>query len=146
MADVTDVKDLGSGVIGGMECDHLAFRKMDVDWQIWIAQGSRPYPCRYDIATKVVAGSPEYSIQIRDWKTGSDVASGASSLRSSLMKLMIVVESRPPESAAWRRARVAAIGIRRGRPCRPAAGFHAQPPGRRLAISSVGRPMPFSSR
>ena len=76
MEDVVDVKDLGSGVIGGTECDHLAFRKTDVDWQIWIAQGSRPYPCRYDIATKVVAGSPEYSIQIRDWKTGSDVASG----------------------------------------------------------------------
>ena len=77
MEDVVDVKDLGSGVIGGTECDHLAFRKRDVDWQIWIAQGSRPYPCRYDVATKVVAGSPEYSIQIRDWKTGSDVASGS---------------------------------------------------------------------
>ena len=76
MEDVVDVKDLGSGVIGGTECDHLAFRKKDVDWQIWIAQGSRPYPCRYDIATKVVAGSPGYSIQIRNWKTGSDVASG----------------------------------------------------------------------
>ena len=76
MEDVVDVKDLGSGVIGGTECDHLAFRKKDVDWQIWIAQGSRPHPCRYDIATKVVVGSPEYSIQIRDWKTGSNVASG----------------------------------------------------------------------
>ena len=76
MEDVVDVKDLGSGVIGGTECDHLAFRKKDVDWQIWIAQGSRPYPCRYDIATKVVAGGPGCGIQIRDWKTGSDIASG----------------------------------------------------------------------
>ena len=24
--DVTDVKDLGSGVIGGIECDYFAFR------------------------------------------------------------------------------------------------------------------------
>jgi hypothetical protein len=76
MEDVVDVRDLGSGVIGGTECDYLAFRKKDVDWQIWFAQGSRTYPCRYDIATKVVAGSPGYSIQIRDWKTGSEVASG----------------------------------------------------------------------
>ena len=83
MEDVVDVKDLGSGVIGGTECDHLAFRKKDVDWQIWIAQGSRPYPCRYDIATKVVAGSPGYSIQIRDWKTGSDVASGGFSFTAA---------------------------------------------------------------
>ena len=76
MEDVIDVKDLGSGVIGRTECDHLAFRKKEIDWQIWIAQGSRPYPCRYDIATKTVAGSPGYSIQIRDWKDGSGVASG----------------------------------------------------------------------
>ena len=80
MEDVVDAKDLGSGVIGGTECDHLAFRKKDVDLQIWIAQGARPYPCRYDIATKVVPGSPEYSIQIRDWKAGKDVASGGFSL------------------------------------------------------------------
>src|SRR6516164_1529830 len=75
MADVVDVKDLGSGVIGDTECDHLAFRKKDVDWQIWIAQGARPYPCRYVIASRLVPGEPEYSIQIRDWKTGDEVAS-----------------------------------------------------------------------
>ena len=75
MEDVVDVKDLGSGVIGGTECDHLAFRKKDVDWQIWIAQGARPYPCRYDVTTKVIAGNPAYSIQIRDWKAGGEVAS-----------------------------------------------------------------------
>ena len=44
MADVVDIKDLGSGVIGGVECDHLAFRKDEVDFQIWIAQGKRPIP------------------------------------------------------------------------------------------------------
>ena len=49
MPDVTDIKDLGSGVIGGIECDHFAFRTKEVDWQIWIAQGDRPYPCRYVI-------------------------------------------------------------------------------------------------
>jgi len=74
MRDVIDVKDLGSGVIGGVECDHLAIRKKEVDWQIWIAQGKRPYPCRYSIATKDLAGQPQYIIQIRDWKTGNEVA------------------------------------------------------------------------
>jgi hypothetical protein len=73
MSEVTEMKDLGSGVIGGVECDHLAFRANDVDWQIWIAQGLRPYPCRYVITSKKVANGPQYSIQIRDWKAGSDV-------------------------------------------------------------------------
>jgi hypothetical protein len=74
MQDVTDVKDLGSGVIGGTECDHLAFRNKDVDWQIWIAQGEHPYPCRYVVTAMKVDRAPQYSIQIRDWKTGADVA------------------------------------------------------------------------
>ena len=74
MHDVVDVKDLGSGVVGGVECDYLAFRTEEVDWQIWIAQGERPYPCRYTITTMVLPGSPQYTIQIRDWKTGDEVA------------------------------------------------------------------------
>lgn len=75
MSEVIDVKDLGSGVIGGKECDHLAFRTKEVDWQIWIAQGSQPYPCRYVITSKLIADGPQYTIQVRDWKTGSDVPS-----------------------------------------------------------------------
>ncbi len=75
MPDVVDAKDLGSGVIGGVECDHLAFRNKDVDWQIWIAQGDHPYPCRYVITSKLVADGPQYSVQVRNWKTGGEVAS-----------------------------------------------------------------------
>ncbi len=72
MPQVVDAKDLGSGVIGGVECDHLAFRTPELDWQIWIAQGERPYPCRYLITSTQVTGWPQYSIDIRAWKTGRD--------------------------------------------------------------------------
>jgi hypothetical protein len=72
---VVDVKDLGSGVIRGIECDHLAFRTKEVDWQIWIAQGDRPYPCRYAIASTKVKGTPQYTIDVRGWKAGTEVAS-----------------------------------------------------------------------
>lgn len=76
MQDVNDVKDLGSGVVGGTECDHLAFRTKEVDWQIWIAQGASPYPCRYVITTKQVDQAPQYSVQISNWKAGAEVAAG----------------------------------------------------------------------
>ena len=36
---------LGAGVIAGVTCDHLAFRTDTVDWQIFVAQGDRPFPC-----------------------------------------------------------------------------------------------------
>ncbi|MGO4620342.1 DUF2092 domain-containing protein [Ensifer sp. 2YAB10] len=73
MKGVYDSKDLGSGFVNGKECDSLAFRKDDVDFQIWVAHGDQPYPCRLVITSSKVKGGPEYSIQIRDWKTGDGV-------------------------------------------------------------------------
>jgi hypothetical protein len=83
MGDVTDIKDLGFGVIGGMKCDHLAFRAKDVDWQIWIAQGDHPYPCRYVITASQIDQAPQYSIQISDWKTGVDVVADEYSFKNT---------------------------------------------------------------
>ena len=77
MTDVTEAKDLGSGVIGGTECDHLAFRGKEIDWQIWITQGSRPFPCKYVITSKLVAGYPAYTIQLGDWQSGGAAVDGA---------------------------------------------------------------------
>lgn len=73
MADVTDVKDLGSGVIRDKECDHLAFRTQDTDWQIWVAQGDAPYPCRFTITSKMMAQGPSYTVDVTRWNTGEDV-------------------------------------------------------------------------
>ena len=70
MDGVTDVKDLGSGVINGQECDHLAFRSEETDWEIWIAQGDTPHPCRYVITSKNVDQAPQFTMVIRDWKSG----------------------------------------------------------------------------
>ena len=51
-----------------------------MDWQIWIAQGDRPYPCQYVITSPKVKGSPQYTVDVRDWKTGAEVASDSFSL------------------------------------------------------------------
>jgi hypothetical protein len=83
MTDVVDIKDVGSGVIGGKECDHLAFRNKEVDWQIWIAQGPIPYPCRYVITAKHVDQAPQYSVQISDWNAGNDAARDGFTFKNS---------------------------------------------------------------
>lgn len=85
MEEVVDIKDLGSGVIGGVECDHLAFRKKDVDYQIWIAQGSSPYPCRFVITSKFLATSPQYTIQTSDWQFGDQVEAVAFEFQNPTM-------------------------------------------------------------
>jgi hypothetical protein len=68
---ITEAKDLGSGVIRGVECDHLAFRNAEVDWQIWIAQGDAPYPCRFTITARDVPQAPQYTVEVRDWRAGA---------------------------------------------------------------------------
>jgi hypothetical protein len=92
MHGVTDIKDLGSGVIGGTECDHLAFRNKEVDWQIWIAQGDHPYPCRYVITAKDVDQAPQYSIQITDWKAGDDATADDYAFKNATSAQQVDIE------------------------------------------------------
>lgn len=72
-SSLTAILDLGSGVIGGLECDHVALRTADADVQIWVAHGDAPHPCRLVITGKGVDGAPQYSVDIRDWKAGGAV-------------------------------------------------------------------------
>jgi hypothetical protein len=65
--DLEQSSDVGIGYVSGIECDHLAFRKGDVDWQIWIQQGKHPLPMKYVITSKWVTGAPQYSIQLSNW-------------------------------------------------------------------------------
>jgi hypothetical protein len=77
MGDVVESKHIGRGVIDGVECDHLAFRNTDVDWQLWVEVGSRPIPHKYIITSKAVTGAPQYTLRIKDWKTDVSVAADA---------------------------------------------------------------------
>jgi hypothetical protein len=69
MTDVIDGVHVGQGVIDGVECEHLAFRNPDTDWQIWIETGARPIPRKYVITSKAVTGAPQYTLRIKEWKT-----------------------------------------------------------------------------
>jgi hypothetical protein len=69
MANVIDAEHIGQGVVDGVECEHLAFRGTDTDWQIWIEKGARPVPRKYVITSKTLAGAPQYTLRIKDWKT-----------------------------------------------------------------------------
>ena len=54
-----EAKHIGRGVIDGVECEHLAFRNQDVDWQLWVQVGAKPIPCKYVITSKAVGiGAP----------------------------------------------------------------------------------------
>jgi len=76
-ADVMEAKHIGLGVVNGRECEHLAFRNFDTDWQIWIATGDEPMPCKMVITSKTINGAPQYTVRITSWETGVEVAADA---------------------------------------------------------------------
>ena len=69
MEGAIDAKHIGLGVIDGVECEHLAFRTLEVDWQIWIEVGARPIPRKYIITSKTVTAAPQYTLRIKEWRT-----------------------------------------------------------------------------
>jgi hypothetical protein len=84
---------IGQGVIEGTECEHLAFRGVDTDWQIWIEVGDKPIPRKYVITSKTVAGAPQYVLTIRKWKSDEAVADNAFVLSEPQGVKKVVLES-----------------------------------------------------
>src|SRR3954470_151476 len=41
MSTVIQARHIGQGVVDGVECEHLAFRGTDTDWQLWIETGAK---------------------------------------------------------------------------------------------------------
>jgi hypothetical protein len=77
MADVLDAKHIGQGIIDGVECEHLAFRNADTDWQVWVEAGPRPIPHKYVITSKTVTGGPQYTLRIKEWKIDAPLGADA---------------------------------------------------------------------
>ncbi|MET0808806.1 MAG: DUF2092 domain-containing protein, partial [Pseudoxanthomonas sp.] len=57
---------VGDSVVEGVDCDHLAFRQADIDWQLWVAKGAHPLPRKIVITTRHELGNPQFAA-IMDW-------------------------------------------------------------------------------
>lgn len=77
VAGVREAKYIGRGVIDGVECEHLAFRNFDTDWQLWVEVGDKPIPRKLVITTKTLNNAPQYTLRVKKWKTGIKPAGNA---------------------------------------------------------------------
>ena len=66
-AGTTEGFVVGKSIIEGQVCDHLAFRAVNVDWQIWMRSGDKPIPCKYVITTTDIEGMPQFSVTVRSF-------------------------------------------------------------------------------
>jgi hypothetical protein len=72
-AGVTSGGVVGKAIVGGVECDQLAFSSPLVDWQIWIADGDKPLPHKYVLTTKDDPVHPQYIVLMSNWNVAPDV-------------------------------------------------------------------------
>ena len=80
VAGVKEAKHIGRGVIDGRECEHLAFRNQDTDWQLWVEVGKTPIPRKLVITSKTLNSAPQYTLRVKGWKTGVQPAPDAFTL------------------------------------------------------------------
>jgi hypothetical protein len=73
MQDTTVGFVVGKSFVGGVRCDHLAFRKADLDWQIWIQEGATPLPRKYVITSTKEAGIPDFTVLMTKWNVAPQV-------------------------------------------------------------------------
>jgi len=73
IADVLEAKHIGTGVVSGHRCEHLAFRNFDTDWQLWIRQGDQPVPCKLVITSKTINSAPQYTLHVTAWSGAASV-------------------------------------------------------------------------
>jgi hypothetical protein len=63
---IESAMNAGQDFIADQLCDHYAFREGQIDWQIWIATGSKPLPRKIVITNRADEARPQ-SVSLIDW-------------------------------------------------------------------------------
>lgn len=74
MQDVSSAQVVGKASIGGVTCDHLAFSRPDVDFQVWVKEGGQPLPCKYVVTDTSTPALVSISTVMSDWNTAPAVS------------------------------------------------------------------------
>jgi hypothetical protein len=59
--EITAASDVGPGDIGGVTCQHYAFRQPGLDWQVWIQLGNHPLPRKLVLTTTTDEARPQHT-------------------------------------------------------------------------------------
>jgi hypothetical protein len=76
MDGVTEGFVVGKSAIGGVRCDHLAFRSGDLDWQIWIEEGEKPLPRKFVITSLDMERAPQFEVVMSNWSLEPAIPAG----------------------------------------------------------------------
>lgn len=72
--NLTSETYVGRILVRGVPCHHLAFQTPDLDWEIWIEEGTKPLPRRLLLTDKSVEGAPQMIANLSDWNLNPQFA------------------------------------------------------------------------
>ncbi len=73
---VTDLQlasRIGYARVNGQETDQYAYRRGDIDWQVWIARGPQPLPVKVVITTRSDPAQPQFTAEL-SWRLNPSFA------------------------------------------------------------------------
>ncbi len=71
--DVRSSHYFGLTDVLGVQCHHLAFRAEQTDWQIWIENSKTPFPRKFVITSRFVAGAPQFTALFSKWNASAQL-------------------------------------------------------------------------
>jgi hypothetical protein len=74
MEGVTLAMGVDKAMIGGVKCDHLLFSRPGVDFQVWVAEGSKPLPYKYVVTDTGTPALLSVSTVMSQWNVAPEVA------------------------------------------------------------------------
>jgi hypothetical protein len=131
MAGVLEARHIGRGVV---ECEHLVFRNLDTEWQIWADVGNRSVPRKYVITSKAVGATPQHTQRLRDWKMGLSPAPDAFAFKSPEGATGVVIALLPATPM-----RYAGVARRTTADGAAAGARHYAAPGCEQVVNSYGQ-------
>jgi hypothetical protein len=75
MQDVSMAAVLGKTVINGDKCDHLLFSRPGVDFQVWVAEGTKPFPLKYVVTDTATPAQLSVTTLMSDWNVDPGIES-----------------------------------------------------------------------
>jgi len=71
-AAATEAIVVGTSRVGDWSCDHLAFRRESIDYQLWVEQGDAPRLRKLVITYRELPGAPQFGAVFASWELGVD--------------------------------------------------------------------------
>lgn len=99
---VTNALYVGESKVRGVTCQHLAFDKEKVHYQLWIDTGDKPLLRKVVVTQKKLSGGPQWTAYFSDWNFAPQLADSLFTFApppgAQKIKFMPVKKAAPPAS------------------------------------------------